>query len=52
MVMLASAGRAMAMAKPVNARMSATRAALPKIGLTRPVLVGQPVVSWMGTLEC
>jgi hypothetical protein len=32
-------------ARPVTARMSVSRAAAPKIGLTRPVLVGQPLVS-------
>lgn len=31
-------------ARPVTARMSVTRAAAPKIGLTRPVLVGQPLI--------
>jgi hypothetical protein len=50
MVLLASAARAaMPTARPVTARMSVTRAAAPKIGLTRPVLVGQPLVSIYGS---
>lgn len=45
MVMLASAARAtMPTARPMAARMSASRMVTPKIGLTRPVLVGQPLV--------
>ena len=32
-------------ARPMAVRMSASRVATPKIGLTRPVLVGQPLVS-------
>ena len=46
MVLLASAARAvMPTARPMAVRMSASRVATPKIGLTRPVLVGQPLVS-------
>lgn len=39
---------AMPSVRPVAARMSATRIATPKIGLTKPVLLGQPVVSFPG----
>ena len=40
-------------ARPVTARMSVCRAATPKIGLTRPVLVGQPLVSrWSSKASC
>lgn len=44
-MMLASQQRAaMSIARPAVARLS-VRAAAPKIGLTRPVLAGQPLVS-------
>ena len=44
MVMLAAQRAVMPTARPITARLAATHAA-PKIGLTRPVLVGQPLVS-------